>query len=157
MQPMTFKPDLPLMLLQGTCPLDWLVLRCDQCDHAVGCPLNQLVPVLSTRKNHCIPYTLISQRAQPGLWQAHTETMDDLRHPFPLLVLSVLALPQPGGSLPCLCRNTVPLSWQSCARHLTIRTPIGQNLGPLGPSSAPMWSRPGLRLHCRLSRSTGPP
>lgn len=54
-----------------------------------------------------------------------------------------------------LCRNTVPLFWQSCAHHLIIRMPIGENLGPLDPSSAPMWSRPGPKLLCRLSRSTG--
>lgn len=155
---MTFQPDLPLMLLQGTRPVDWLALRCDHCNHSASCPLSQLVPVFSTRKNLRIPYTPISQRAQPGLQQACTETMDDLLcHPFPVRILSIPALPPPGGSLPSLYRNTVPLSWQSCARRPTIRTPIGQNLGPLGPSSARMWSRPGLRLHCRLSRSTGPP
>lgn len=55
-----------------------------------------------------------------------------------------------------LYRSTVPLFWQSCAHHLTIRMPIGQNLGPSDPSSAPMWSRPELKLLCRLNRSTGP-
>lgn len=132
-------------------PMDQPPLRNHQCIQQAA-QSHQWVLVLFCRKTSG-PHTH-GNPSSPACARSILKYQASPPHPFPV--------PLPGGpglhllAFCFLCRNTVPLCWQSCACHLTIRMLIGQNLGPSDPSSAPMLSRPGPRPLSRLSRSTGP-